>query len=462
MLNPSTWIVVYLALLVVFSILGARRDGEFDPLSAQTLFNVPAALYSLGAAINHHWLGVDLWRYGYQTTADYIEQCLPLTVVALVAFNVAYLVCPGGRLGSRLPGFHTSQTHDQVLGHWGLGTMLVAWALTMVGFSYFGLANVFGSPYGTLAMAQQSLIHTSMFLESGATLAAAYLLKYGRWSSPFGMLVGGTLIGYLGFVVLLGKRAALLYVFLSLLLLRHMFRKRISLVAAVAGSVPLVALLIFVEVGRASPVRTPQSMAGHFSYMASESSEFAEWRDWPARVLGQGDNLGTLGVIMERTPDVIEFQYGWTYIEAVFRLMPGFLWRGLFSQGLSTLAGENLAFFYLAEAYLNFGWVGILIVPALLGTGLRVLDNWRDRYRQHMLVAVLFAVMAGGIAYLPRLDLGSVLKDLVYRPAFLLVLYVLSMAFVRHASPAGRRLRIGGNPDANAFMPARSERTPAR
>ena len=108
--------------------------------------------------------------------------------------------------------------------------------------------------------------------------------------------------------------------------------------------------------------------------------------------------------------------------------------------------GRTWAFFYLAEAYMNFGLFGIIMVPAAVGCCLRLFNEWRRTRSRNYLVAVIYAVMAGNIVYFSRLDLGGQIKGIVYPFVFLFILYGVSQALVkRRSSPAHGRIGQGAS-----------------
>ena len=416
--------------------MGARQEGRFDPFSAQMLFNIPAAIYSLGAVINYQWLGIDIgpnigipiWLF---------EDALWMTVLGMVAFNSAYLVSPWFNIRHTinriLPSLNTTRVQEKVLAKWGLAVAFGGEVILMLVMYYLGLGKVLHSQYDTAVQIDKSsfsfFIHGSILMSDiGLVLAVAYLFKSGRWKTPFGLLTGILLLWHVGFWVFFGKRGALLGVFLGVLISRHLLRKRISLAFGTVLVLAMVFLFVVVELGRSSPTRMYSDQIEMIFFRA----EFLEdWRMWVGKVLSQGGLLGSLTVITELFPDVYEYRLGATYLEAFIRIIPRFLWIDLFPQGYSSLVGQNWAIFYLAEAYMNFGWIGIVMIPCLIGIGLRLFNEWKRAYRNHYMIVVIFAVLAGQIVYLPRLDSGSLSKGFVYPLLVLFALYIATLKFSR-------------------------------
>lgn len=436
MLTPNSWIIIYLAVLVLFTYMGARQEGRFDPFSAQMLFNIPAALYSLGAVINYQWLGIDIGPY-IGILIWLFEDALWMTVLGMVAFNCAYLFVPWYSIrytiNRILPPLNTTRIHEKVLAHWGLAIAFGGEVLFMIVIYYLGFDHILHNPYDTVVQIDKSslsfFIHGSILLSDiGLVLATAYLFKTGRWKTPFGLITGILLLWHVGFWVFFGKRGALLIILLGVLISRHLLKKPVSIAFGAVFVFAMVFLFIVLELGRSSPTRM---YSDQIEMMLFRAESLEDWRMWVGKVLSQGGLLGSLSVITELFPDVHEYRLGATYLEALIRIIPRFLWVDFFPQGYSLLVGENWAMFYLAEAYMNFGWIGIVIVPGLIGIGLRLFNEWKRTYRSHYMVVVIFAALAGHIVYLPRLDSGSLSKGFVYPLLVLFVLYITTLKFSR-------------------------------
>ena len=114
-------------------------------------------------------------------------------------------------------------------------------------------------------------------------------------------------------------------------------------------------------------------------------------------------------IVFRFFPDHHPFVWGLTYVKNLFTLLPGAqldvtLWlkevMGFeFSGGgvTPTLAGE---------AYINFGYLGLLLVPLVIGVAIVTVERLPRRDAGQVLV---FAIIAAGIAHSIPGGLGNVL-----------------------------------------------------
>ncbi len=83
--------------------------------------------------------------------------------------------------------------------------------------------------------------------------------------------------------------------------------------------------------------------------------------------------------IVEGVPDRVEYQYGTSYVAWVFMPVPRTVWLDKPPLGAGPVIGRQIFGMeragvppgMVAEAYLNFGILGVVFVPLLLGVGLR-------------------------------------------------------------------------------------------
>ncbi len=103
-------------------------------------------------------------------------------------------------------------------------------------------------------------------------------------------------------------------------------------------------------------------------------------------------------------PDVIPYQYGLTYYVQLVNPIPRFLWPGKPSADAGLLLAEAKGLVdeqgeavmtnspgFIGEAYLNFGWIGLVVVPALAGVGVRAWDRLYLWSQQSFLIFVVYA-----------------------------------------------------------------------
>ena len=83
--------------------------------------------------------------------------------------------------------------------------------------------------------------------------------------------------------------------------------------------------------------------------------------------------------IIEGVPDQLTYQYGMTYVAWVFMPVPRTVWLDKPALGAGPIIGQQIFGMQragvppgmIAEAFLNFGYLGVLFCPFLIGVGLR-------------------------------------------------------------------------------------------
>ena len=149
------------------------------------------------------------------------------------------------------------------------------------------------------------------------------------------------------------------------------------------------ALLLFVvfplvRVSRNETGRTLSSLSGLFDAYGSIDNPVS------GTVSEMGWSMSTVAYTLELVPTKRPFDLGIGYLYSLLTLVPNFFWDvhpSVARMDAATwltwevspstaLQGEGLGFSCIAEAYLNFGWIGTPIVLFLIGFGLGKLSTW--------------------------------------------------------------------------------------
>jgi hypothetical protein len=114
---------------------------------------------------------------------------------------------------------------------------------------------------------------------------------------------------------------------------------------------------------------------------SSQSDEAGSRGQLVSQTMERASLLGQVAHVIELTPSSVPFQRGSTYSYMAVTLVPRFLWPGKPSMsdanrfyqltyGLSDLRGiqyTSISVGCLAEAYINFGWSGVIAIMFLIG-----------------------------------------------------------------------------------------------
>lgn len=139
-------------------------------------------------------------------------------------------------------------------------------------------------------------------------------------------------------------------------------------------------------------------------------------------ILGLGSNLFVTSRVVEWVPREIPYRFGETYLHTTANLVPSFLLPDLRFESLLTWFKERYAptsqtgygFGMEAEAYLNFGLVGPLLVFALWTLGLTRLHDGARRLPQAILYRYAFTFMVPFSLYCIRGDSLMWAKGFLY------------------------------------------------
>jgi oligosaccharide repeat unit polymerase len=108
-------------------------------------------------------------------------------------------------------------------------------------------------------------------------------------------------------------------------------------------------------------------------------------------VVEMGGSLAVLAHVIDLVPSTRSFDFGMSYLSALGSIVPNFSGdlhpsakRSLSTWLITTIDpymaahGGGKGFSVLAEAYVNFGWAGIVVIMWLLGAGLARVTRWAD------------------------------------------------------------------------------------
>ncbi len=145
----------------------------------------------------------------------------------------------------------------------------------------------------------------------------------------------------------------------------------------------------------------------------------------------------TVGLVDARVPSTVDYQYGATYADALLHQLPSVLTQPLF--GAATHSGSQLfrhqilqqtdansgyGFSLPAEAYLNFGSPGVIVVPLILGLLVAWTYRWVDaRSVRPSACAYIVTIATLPLAY--RSDSLGAIKGVLYPLIFFWLLGAL-------------------------------------
>ncbi len=156
-----------------------------------------------------------------------------------------------------------------------------------------------------------------------------------------------------------------------------------------------------------------------------------------------GGTMGVIAYTLNLVPDQRNFDMGVDYFYAATTVLPNFFWSvhpavayGLPSHWLvwtvapyTAQQGGGLGYSFIAEGYLNFGWIGAPIVFMLIGFGLVKLGNWADKPDEPARSAML-ATYLSFLLYFARSEAATIARPFFWYSLFpyLLILLVAEVS----------------------------------
>jgi len=371
----------------VFLLTTIRTLGT--PYSFGVAYVVMLALFHLGITVPQA-LGIFDARDLLTGSLDpWLARATWYTVLALGSFGLGYAAAL--RVERRQATPEAARAALGMIYRYGLGLLIAAAIFLVLAIHSFG---------NLLEYSRADLFNTSADTRGfGAFMmtfpAALLVLTIGARTPTQRLFAYG--LALLGFAAILlsGYRSSALYPLLLGAVLWVKTGRRIPIgvaaaaVALVVLSIPVIGLL------RANgPYRD-------LSYQKVEAAAAAS--DWRSGILEMGQTAGVLGHTLRLVPASDPYRFGASYLHAVLDALPnvgvdqdqsaravGGLAEGAedFVAGLSPsnwltyrlspqkfYSGQGLGFSAIAEAYLNFGTAGVVLMMALFGIALARLDG---------------------------------------------------------------------------------------
>ncbi|MGA8248843.1 MAG: O-antigen polysaccharide polymerase Wzy [Nocardioides sp.] len=425
------------------------RTSVFDPFAPYCfplLYIAFSSLYPAWLILhdNDALMGFPLASYGTRTGG-------------LVAVSVI-----GVAIGVHLSGGTTSHVCDTHRGESPAGTRSVARLLRLAGRALAALLVVVGVANAALSGPQaralnQTTYQVSDSVNAGAvilTLPAVLLILVARqhlsrtrassivdWALIGALITGSSLNGGRGIAI----AAMLCMVF-------YFTRKKQSLGRTVAPFIAIAVFALAVLAYRQWAMRAEDSHSPLHA-VATDLSPVSY----------------TLGTVSGKVPSEVSYQFGRTYVDALIHMVPSFVSGPI--MGLSDHSGSAVfrnqvlhmtdpnsgyGFSVPAEAYLNFGVVGVLL--AALGIGWLVGWAYSSRtWPSLKTTSFMYVCLVAALPYTYRSDALGAVKGTLY-PIVLLALSLLVARRIAASRQPAWLLRITGS-RLDAFQDTTTETT---
>lgn len=356
-----TFIIAIFLLVAFFPVSLKIMTRRFDFLEAENIFIIPYVLYSLTLPIEK----ISEGSSGEESTLLlYLVICL----IGLVSFYMGYYNPVALTIERKLPHFGTvSDTRLALAGGCTAlcGFVLLYFYMGLVG-GLLGYLRMGYSQYGQIFQGDLGFLGYGFDFLIVAILALL-ISRLGRQKKPrlLTTAVIASLLGYFMVVeFLMGERLEIMVLLLGLIVIYHYRVKKINFKQSlVCGTLLYVILMMFghargqLQYGVTETIRY---MINDLSFDRISPASSGEFTLGPPSALWELVELG-----WNRIP----FLFGLSYIKSFGIFIPKLIWLGrplaLSEWRLATLhpylysEGGGLAYFTVAEGFLNFGYIGV-------------------------------------------------------------------------------------------------------
>jgi oligosaccharide repeat unit polymerase len=141
-----------------------------------------------------------------------------------------------------------------------------------------------------------------------------------------------------------------------------------------------------------------------------------------------GGSMQTVAYTIDLIPAVRPFDMGVSYLYALTTVIPNVFGQGVhpaIAHGIAAdwlvwqvnpeiaAEGGGLGYSFIAEAFLNFGWLGAPVMLALIGFGLATVFLWADRSGNRLNIA-LAAIFVAFLSHFARGESATIVRPFVW------------------------------------------------
>lgn len=271
-----------------------------------------------------------------------------------------------------------------------------------------------------------------------------FLLAGSRRHTRWVVLTAVLIALYSAAIFFQGYRGHATMPLVAYLWVRHRTVKRVRATTLLVGA--LVLLLVVFPV-----IASSRNIAGaeRLSLVALADVYFSIENPAVATLREMGSSWRTIAHTVELVPQVRPFDLGRGYLYSWFSVVPNF-WGDLhpavtharYSAWLTEIVnpylaarGGSIGFSFIAEAYLNFGWLGLTGWMALLGAFFAGLTTWSESLNRPLRVAFVGSFLASCLYY-ARGEFLFIPRPLVW---YALLPMLLAILLHRYAHRVNRR-----------------------
>jgi oligosaccharide repeat unit polymerase len=433
------WASVFLGILFIYSIWSWRyiTGSIFD---AYTLFLISAVLFNAGEALLRSVnIGPSVFFYEHFCDKT-VAETLCLVMLGLYAFHLGALVC--GKMSLRIRYILQAGDIPDVR-----DVRLIGWILISLSFlpAFFylqdSISHVMSYGYFYLYTLDfvTSFAATDQVLATFVVPGILFLLTGSRGNLSNRIISIILIVGFTSVRLFLGSRASAAMPMIVFVLVWHRYIYRIPRIFLFSGAMILI-FLIFPLVGEIRNIPGQQRL----SYTMLGEILFSIDNPIVSILSEMGSSIRTVAHTLELVPEVRSYDLGAGYLNAVFTVVPNLFWpihpaiaRGTASDWLvktidplTAYLGGGMGYSFIAESYLNFGWLGCPIVLFAFGFAYAKLVFWAQQSIDIARIAMLASFLSFFL-FFPRSESVVVIRPLIWY-ALVPYLMVLSIRYMKN------------------------------
>jgi oligosaccharide repeat unit polymerase len=410
----------------------------FDPyilfLCAAFLFNGGHALLEV-FQLNERGILSSKLLPNLRFSPETVLQTLFLVLLGLASFHFGGLLSTSaGSKKKTIPATKKSLAQYTRLVGWGLLLISLIPALFQLRDA---LTIVMSSGYFALYQRRFATgIGASPRLLATFLIPAALFILVGSKKQRSGIIISGLVVfGYSAFQFFLGARSTAVMPLIAYAWLWHRHIHRIpGWVIAIVSLIMLIVVFPLIHMVR--------NISGdeRLAFSALVNSFFAIDNLAVLSISEMGLSMATVAYTLELVPRLRPFDMGAGYGYALLTLIPNLFWdiHPTIAHGLAAdwlvwtvepayaAIGGGLGYSFIAEAYLNFGWIGTPLIMGLIGFLFGKFVLWAQRSTEPAKLAMVASFLTFFLLY-ARGESGSIIRPLIWY-SFLPYLLVLLAA----------------------------------
>ena len=353
---PAILTILYLVIFIIVIKLLSRQEGYYSTL---TVFGIGCYIYYIGIPFELYVLSIEEVKKGnivLSLSTAQLSQIIMMGTIAFLAFSLGYY----------LSSFNPSKMSRGLRNRfpripYSLRLICMGSLICLLIFFYKNIlaSSTYEAAYGVRYSSPAFSLLCSLIVLYGAVIASTIILRGKNLNKTLG-------IGFILLIILWGIYSAdkniILFGLLAIAASSFRFVKKKGLISFVYIIIGCVVLIYSIKV-------FSLYRGGHNIYTASSIAT----KQFGLRYI---DPLGPSASLQHVLNNRSDLQYGRTYAHIFYLIIPRFLWKERPLDLSEQFARDNITnwqpgmgmgYSPLAEAYLNFSWMGPVIQYLLLG-----------------------------------------------------------------------------------------------